>query len=817
MKPNIMDTEKKEYGIFQRRLVHFSKMLLLVVMSIVLIGSVFSTMELNYVHAAHPELGHEGENDGAPGTDGNSGGAVPDISKDSWLDGKTDDTIYQNSNGEDGAIDIGDPGEESDPGMIEDMLIGVVKGIGDWAHGMMKSLGISINSSIFGRVGGGGVKFTVGKETYRTSLLTFELKPGNPYGIVASAAYGTLRGIVYVLIFVLAFGKLVLSSYKSNSAQALSALKDSIGSFALALVLLTIMPYVMDILLYVRDVVLNAMGLGLTDKLHLSRDGLDFAKMFEEGADASLMGANMYLGAAILGLYFAFTYVGVALSFVVSFCCFPIVCLNMQKDKQALTDWWKQVFGYMLIPVADCLLIMIPMAFGKLGTSTPVQVLQFFVCTMVIPARGVIRQHLGIQTNSAMEMAGVGAMFGAMTMARGVIGGAIGNVKRAAGSIGEARADKKTGEMYQELSENGFESGMGQGIPVQQTMGANVGDLPGGATGTTYMGGMDPKAQEILEKNVNIKNVDNPMFNNISNAKKAEIYKKRAQKTMGKAIGGAILGTAGYAAGASAGMGASTFLSPQAKGMAIGAGAMAGAAVGGTVGSAVGGTAGGRGAHVVAGAATGSAVGGPAGGLVGAMVGAAVGATAWAGSDQGAKDVYAAKENVTSAVENFHPVESMKTMGANIAETNQALFSAKKDIGSPVDDELTYFGEQSGPINDLPIDISNIVVDCWENRDLTPGTEGNNVRSQVGYFSKEVASDPAFQNKSQAIQRKEVKARAIEHYAGVIRNEAQKMSFGEDIGEAQREQLRNDWVREQMSTVNQQFTVKKIKKFEDLR
>lgn len=569
-------------------------------------------------------------------------------SKGSWTNG-LDNSIYDG----DAQKIKKDKDEDKDPGVVEGLLIAFFKSMGDWGYKFFNNIHMTLDTVILGRVGGHGIAMN----GYNVALFTFELRPGNPYGVVAAAAYTTMRNIIYILILVIVMGKLAAATYAGGSQRAIQALKDSIGSFALAVVMLTAMPYFVDVFLYIRDVGLYATAVSLgKNVLNMDISSLSLIDMFKENAEQSFMNTAMYVGTLLLNLYFGLQYVGLALSYVVYFFAFPFVCMNMQFDKKALGEWWKSLLFSMVVPISDIMLLFIPLAFSHLGSSQAVHVLQLIICSMLIPTRMQLRGAMGIHTNMGMEMAGIATMMGAMSFARSAIGGTARLAAGIGGGIAGGMRDRSMAKMNQEQAarnenqkvtawnqykqQNGYgvqPSADGKGtIPGEKEM-PGVNSYAEGVRKLSEIYGVPPEAfgkdaanaaykdgvggsgefggsgyggiqsgvdQDLLEKYANTSNFESPEFKNLSPAKKAELYRKRSLQQFGGAAGKALLGAGGMVGGAAVAGMATTFFSPATKLQAMGIGMDAGGAFGGAVGGLAGSALGGKIADKIPGART---------------------------------------------------------------------------------------------------------------------------------------------------------------------------------------------------------------------
>lgn len=358
--------------------------------------------------------------------------------------------------GEGTGLDIADnDDEQEEPSMVEELFIGMFKAMATGLSWVLEPLGVSLDSVIMGRVGGGGVNL----DGTRVSLFTFELKPSNPYGLVGAAVYSMIRNIMYVIIACMFLSKVAMAAWKGGKEKGFAALKETIADVLLAFSMLTLMPYLVDIMLYIRDVMLYAVGItGVSDVLgvDIATDGL--IGIFASHADESIISAAMYFGVEVLSVWFAFQYVGLALTNVVYFFAFPFVAAMMQVDKKILGNWWKEMLSNALIPLADVTLLMIPAGFGAFAGSAsdslPIATVQILVCSMIIPARTALRQAMGLSGKTGLELAGLATLRGAGAFAGAAVKSAAGLIGGVAGGISAARSDSEMGDMYSEMGRN---------------------------------------------------------------------------------------------------------------------------------------------------------------------------------------------------------------------------------------------------------------------------------------------------------------------------------------------------------------------------
>lgn len=499
--------------------------------------------------------------------------------------------------GEDKGVEITDEKQDSKPGMVEGFFIELFVTCGNFFDWLFKALGIDLKSIIFGRVDGAGIQF----EGYRVALFTFEMSYGNIYGIVGSSVYSVLRSIIYIMLACVCFPLIVYTIFIGNSAKAIAKLKESFGNMFLAFLLLAFMPYLLDLFLYIRDIGIHLIGVDLLSEFGLNTP--DITVFFKENAEDNIMFAAMYLGSFVLTVYLLFQYVGIALSFVVYMFAFPFVCINMQFDRRALGTWIKGIFNNAMIPIVDCCILLVPAFAGLLGDSLPIRFLQLLLCTLLIPARGNFRQAIGLMPGGGMELSGLLAMKGAMSIAGAAVGGTASAFGSKIEANQEAANDEKMANYYESLSKNGIRSGIrnfgnlgdipnvGKGMSMSFSAG---GINPQAASGLSGLGSLDSAgksggvgqqerdimepnfgnpydAQDIADHYADISNFENRDFAGISNERRAQLYRERAADRRRKGTGAMIGGIAGTAVGMTAGLGASMFLSAGTKGMVMGA------------------------------------------------------------------------------------------------------------------------------------------------------------------------------------------------------------------------------------------------------
>lgn len=375
-------------------------------------------------------------------------GAAPLKAEASWLQ-NTDQSIYDS--GVD--IGIGDLDEEAEEMEIDEgtnffaqtfetVFVWFFGMIGNLLFGLIDTLGASLDVLIFGRI--------VDNDT----IFTFALSDKNIYGIVSAAIYSIMSTTTVLLLIPAFMGKIVISTWKKGDL-AKATLKDAITYFAFALLLILLMPYLLDVALFVRDNILYAIGNEAATNLFGSNNPTSIVSVLAVAASEDVVSAVIYDAAVVLNLYFLVGYVGIALSMAANFILFPIIVLKMAFDKSVLKNWVWEMVSCMLVPVIDALLIMIPSFVGVYSAeltgleNISVAIVQLIICYMIIPIRAYARQIVGIKANP-LESTGLAS-------ARSLLGAAGGlALKKAFDSEKEAKknaqADRDRADMEEDMA-----------------------------------------------------------------------------------------------------------------------------------------------------------------------------------------------------------------------------------------------------------------------------------------------------------------------------------------------------------------------------
>lgn len=442
--------------------------------------------------------------------------------------------------------------------------------------------GIALDNVIFGRVAGYGVRTSPDSE-YIT-LFGFELSNGNPYGYIGAMLFQRIRSYIYIFMSVFCLIKMV----KIAASTDYMKMKMDFSTFAqnalISFSFIVMMPYIFDIYMYIRDVLLKAITFGTLKELF---NTTGFLQSFREGAQSAsldIIPNIIYLGAVILSLVVAGIYVAYAMSMMVHFVLFPFVCLRGISDRNAYKEWAAEALGLTIMPLIDGMLLLIPLTFSDMANGNiAFNILSLVSCGMLLTARKQARRTIGIK-DTGLDMGAIATVMGLGAMAKGIgktVGKTLGKVKNGLGDAKDtysaAKEDRNMAKMYDEEpgggrveapeGENGFSAG-----PVGRLSASN------------------------LARHANVNNFDKgPFKDGLDNATMAQMYRKRSQKGYYSAVkksfgaaGSGVGSLAGGLAGATVGVGVGAFAGGGAQTSLAGTGMDLGSSVGLEVGEMAG-------------------------------------------------------------------------------------------------------------------------------------------------------------------------------------------------------------------------------------
>lgn len=356
---------------------------------------------------------------------------------------------------------------EDDENFLIKALAALIHYVGAKANNSDKSgdANLSIDGIIMGKVGQpGGV-----------SYVSFDLSPGNVYGTAGATVYVIFRGLAYSAM-IIAFAVLLLKALVNSSPKAREELKQGCCAIVVNFALIYLMPQVIDLAIFLRDVLLVRILEAMGSKSSIT-DALEAAYQ----ADKSLISAVVFTAAVCASLFYLKDYVSIAIQQTVLFGFFCVFTVMGVFKKKFLSDWCNMFFSNLLVPVVDLACIMMPYAalktFGaggrRLGFAQALIIL--FMVWSARAARVQMMRLFGSVTGSpaGRGLAGLATMAQLARMARAR--------KKGDGGAEGKRTNGERFEDWQEEKERQGETAEGMNGQARE-ISRGLGDLDDGET-----------------------------------------------------------------------------------------------------------------------------------------------------------------------------------------------------------------------------------------------------------------------------------------------------------------------------------------------
>lgn len=399
-------------------------------------------------------------------------------------------------------------------GLLNVLFAPFITLIGNILYSILLGAGISIDAIVYGRVGGASAL------TDNIAFYTFELQDGNIYGTIAIYAYNIFMSIFTVVLIVLIIYRLCALLYLGADGKSRNELKEILWKAVFMIMAMYAMPKFIDLLLYIRDVVLytirtggvNALAAATGQTVSLTNvfgfGDQSIISMYSKAATFNVVNAAIFLAVNVYTLYLAANYISIALTFAIMIVIFPLVCVMETAFRgNKLRDWFMEIVALLMVPVIDAILLLFPVIIMMMGdsgeTAGPFTLLRFIMVMSVIPARNFVRQKLGLGQASAMEGVGVGAALGAMQLGRSLAKG----ISRVGQNLNEKKREAATQEELAEtdkltMAHNeaaGKEKVAALETSIKERLGKNKGKAmlgADGAPGTETMADVDGYKQQ---------------------------------------------------------------------------------------------------------------------------------------------------------------------------------------------------------------------------------------------------------------------------------------------------------------------------------
>lgn len=249
--------------------------------------------------------------------------------------------------------------DEKKPSDIEKMI---AEPIGDGAFSFYLwlvnwNVDLTIDGLIFGRMSPshqGNVDFT-----------HFGLEANNPYGVVAATAYYVLRRILLGILPVAMMFMLFSQLFKGGQ-RGRARIKELLSNFLMAIILMFVAPYVIDVLITLRDAVLRAVSAGMGTILNALGLGTGIGSSvlgliyITYERNHTLLNAVIWLASVFAGFFYLVSYIQIAMLAAGAVAILPIILFISVFQPRILRDWWNVFFPNLLVPLVDLILMQLP-------------------------------------------------------------------------------------------------------------------------------------------------------------------------------------------------------------------------------------------------------------------------------------------------------------------------------------------------------------------------------------------------------------------------------------------------------------------------
>ena len=246
-------------------------------------------------------------------------------------------------------------------GWFEALVSPLFAGIGIGIHEGLSTgqLDLSLTRIVYGRVNS--------PQQMVMDVSHFGLEQNNPYGIMGSSIYLILKKISYAIVPVIIMTLLLINLFR-NSKKGRIRLKEVLSNMVIYFIALEVMPYLVELYIYVRDVFMHITGTGLMNTIKnmgaaemIGVDGDLFDTILSIFEETKLMlHAFLLIAVAFAGIIYLWDYVKIALMLTITFGLFPLIMLLMFFKPKIVADWFDIMLPNLTIPFLDCILLMAP-------------------------------------------------------------------------------------------------------------------------------------------------------------------------------------------------------------------------------------------------------------------------------------------------------------------------------------------------------------------------------------------------------------------------------------------------------------------------
>jgi len=282
----------------------------------------------------------------------------------------------------------------------------------------------------------------------------FNLGAGNVYGVLGARLFVATRNIFLIMVALTFMYALLRAAISPGASKRIEA-KAALANVSLSLLVVAWVPGILSFFLWLREFFLK------TVMSSVALSGSSLYDIYREDADEKVNQAILFLAFVLIGLYFAFFYITIAIMQAVMLGVLPIIALQSVNDTERLKSWFRTFLGWMLIPMVDFVLFLVPIGLLNQSAGALVVLISMFA---LLPVRKFAFAKLGIE---GADVAGIVASGATMAMAaagRAAGRGAVGAAKSIKEDHNADKEDKENAELHDDLARVDMKQGDTTGV-----------------------------------------------------------------------------------------------------------------------------------------------------------------------------------------------------------------------------------------------------------------------------------------------------------------------------------------------------------------
>lgn len=314
---------------------------------------------------------------------------------------------------------------------IEEAVAGLISMIARGIYNLLDDAGLTIDSLL-------------ADVSYDKSTAFFSLGVGNVYGVLGARLFVATRNIFLILVG-LTFMFALLKAAAAPAAGKIGEAKMAVANVGMALLVVAWVPAVLNFFVWLRGFLLrmvqNSVMLGGNTSL----------KRIFSANDDTVMGAILYLAFACVGIYFAFFYICIAIMQCVMLGVLPIIALQGVNEPDKLRGWFKTFLGWMLIPMVDFVMFMVP---AGLSTQTDNALVILVSMFALLPVRKFAFAKLGIEGADVAGIVAGGTAAALAAAGKQAAKGASDTVKKTSEDAKANKEDEENASLHEDLAKH---------------------------------------------------------------------------------------------------------------------------------------------------------------------------------------------------------------------------------------------------------------------------------------------------------------------------------------------------------------------------